>query len=242
MKSTILIFFVLISCTLFAQDIKSDNAQLVDAYKLAINTVDINTRRGILAAGADYGGEWTRDISISTWFGLSLIRPQVAEKSLWSVTLDKDSIGHQYWDKILWSIAALNHYKVTGNVEFLKQAYSASLKTINSLEKYAFDKDYGLFTGPSVISDGIAGYPEPIYDSTNNSSFILDHKNSKNVKCANTNCVYYGAYNAIAEMGKILNADKRVVQSLQTKAAALKANILKHYYSPADNKIFYLIL
>jgi len=189
MKKIILIFLVLISGNIFAQKISSDNSQLVDAYSLAINTVDINTRRGILAAGADYGGEWNRDISISTWFGVSLLRPQVAEKSLWSVTVNKDSIGHQYWDKILWSIGALNHYKITGNKVFFKQAYAASLKTINSLEQYTFDKKYGLFTGPSVISDGIAGYPEPIYDSTNNSSFILDHKNSKNIKCANTYCM-----------------------------------------------------
>jgi len=34
-----------------------------------------------------------------------------------------------------------------------------------------------------------------------------------------------GAYNAIAEMGQMLNADKGVVQSLQSKAATLKANI-----------------
>ena len=106
-----------VSMNAFAQELSSDNPALNDAFKLAVQTVDINIRRGILAAGGDYGGEWTRDISINSWNGVSLFRPQVAEQSLWSVTINKDTIGHQYWDKILWSIAACNHYCVTGDTD-----------------------------------------------------------------------------------------------------------------------------
>ena len=93
------------------------------AFKLAIATVDRNTHQGILAAGADYGGEWTRDCAINAWNGVSLLRPRVAETSLWSVTKNRQTIGHQYWDKIIWTIGAWNHYKVTGSRDFLAQAY-----------------------------------------------------------------------------------------------------------------------
>ena len=96
---------------------------LEPAFKLAVATVDRNTHQGILAAGADYGGEWTRDCAINAWNGVSLLRPRIAETSLWSVTKNRQTIGHQYWDKIIWTIGAWNHYKVTGSRDFLAQAY-----------------------------------------------------------------------------------------------------------------------
>lgn len=226
---------------LYAQEVICDNSGISEAFRLAVNTVDINVRRGILAAGGDYGGEWTRDCAINSWNGVSLLRPEVAENSLWSVTKNKDSIGHQYWDKIIWVIAALNHYKVTGNRDFLAKAYKCSANTMNRLEQYTFDSKYGLFMGPSVISDGIAGYPVPIYDSLNKSSFVLDHKNSKYIKCLSTNCVYYGAYLSMIEMCSILHVNKVIPQIYQKKSENLKANILKYFYNAEENKFYYLI-
>src|SRR5208283_527582 len=204
-------------------------------------TVDINIRRGILAAGGDYGGEWTRDIAINSWNGVSLFRPQVAEQSLWSVTINKDTIGHQYWDKILWSIAACNHYLVTGNTEFLAQAYKCSANTMTELEQITFDTTYGLFMGPSVFNDGIAAYPEPIYEPNNYSSGVLDHKNSYHIKCLSTNCVYYGAYIALSRMSSFLNEKRELSKAYQHKAETLKKNILKNFYNSNKNTFNYLI-
>jgi glycogen debranching enzyme len=241
MKALILLIVLSASSRLFAQKIICDNKNIEDAYALAVNTVDINTRRGILAAGGDYGGEWTRDIAINSWNAVSLLRPKVAERSLWSVTMHKDSIGHQYWDQIIWVIAALNQYKVTGDMEFLKQAYICSSNTMNKLEQQAYDKKFGLFTGPSVFNDGIAAYPEPVYDKNNNSSYVLDHPNAKNIKCLSTNCVYYGAYNSLIEMGEILKAGKTDILSYEKKSVTLKLNILKYFYSEKEKRLFYLI-
>ena len=241
MKKILIPLFLLFSINSFSQEISCDNASVVDAYNLAVNTVNINVRRGILAAGAEYGGEWARDISINSWFGVSLLNPKVAEASLWSVTENKDKIGHQYWDRIIWVISALNHYKVTGDEAFLKKAFTCSANSMTVLEKEAWDAQYGMFTGPSVFNDGIAGYPAPVWDSTNGSGFVLDHKNAKVIKCLSTNCVYYGAYLSLIEMGQILKVDKAQLLTFQTKADALKANILKNLYSEADNKLYYLI-
>ncbi|MDP4205171.1 MAG: DUF5116 domain-containing protein, partial [Bacteroidota bacterium] len=241
MRKVLLILLLSITGNLFAQEITCDKPGITDAYNLAINTIDINTRRGILAAGGDYGGEWTRDIAINSWNGVSILRPRVAEKSLWSVTINRDTIGHQYWDKIIWVIAAYNHYKVTGDKEFLRQAYKCSVNSMKGLEQMAFDSKYGLFTGPSVFNDGIAGYPEPIYDSSNPSSYVLDHKNSKNIKCLSTNCLYYGAYTALVRMGQILNENEATIQMYQGKSKNLRASILKNLYSEKENKLYYLI-
>lgn len=242
MRKVLFALFLLInSSNLFAQKIICDKSSITDAYNLAVNTIDINTRRGILAAGGDYGGEWTRDIAINSWNGASLLRPKVAEQSLWSVTIHKDTIGHQYWDKIIWVISAYNHYKVTGNKEFLRQAYKCSVNSMKELEQIAFDRQYNLFTGPSVFNDGISGYPTPIYDSSNNSSFVLDHKNAKTIKCLSTNCLYYGAYNSLVKMSQILNRNRETTREFQEKAKNLKANILKYLYSEDKNKLSYLI-
>ena len=231
-------FFLLNS---FPQGIECDNSQIKDAYDLAVNTVQINVRRGILAAGGDYGGEWTRDIAINSWNGVSLIMPGVAEKSLWSVTINKDTIGHQYWDKIIWVIAALNHYNITGDPGFLKQSYRCSDNTMNQLEKNVFDKEYGLFTGPAVLADGIAGYPEPVFDKTNYSSFVLDHKDASTIKCLSTNCLYYGAYISLIEMATTLQKDSEVIDNYKSKASRLKDAILKYFYNEKENKLYYLI-
>lgn len=239
----IIINFLLISSLLcvHSQNISSDNIDIVEAFNLAKQTVDINTRRGLLAAGGDYGGEWTRDIAINSMFGASLLRTEVAENSLWSVTINKDTIGHQYWDKIIWATAALNHYKVSGNIDFLKKAYSCIVNTINELEKSQFDSKYGLFNGPSVFNDGIAGYPSNVYDKNINLANVLEHKNTKNIKCLSTNSIYYNAYKVLAEMGKIVNANASEINEFQNKANQLKANILKYLYNKTENRLYYLV-
>lgn len=241
MKRILCILIVLMSINTFAQKLTSDNPSLNAAFKLAIQSMDINTRRGILAAGGDYGGEWTRDIAINSWNGASLLRPKVAEESLWSVTIKKDTIGHQYWDKIIWVIAAYNHYLVTGDKVFLAQAYKCSVNTMKQLEQTTFDEKQGLFMGGSVFNDGIAAYPEPIYEPNNFSGSVLDHKNSFKIKCLSTNSIYRGAYLALAQMGSVLGVNKDVNIVYRRKADNLKANILKYLYNSDKNTFAYLI-
>jgi len=240
------LIILLSASALFSQKLSISNpamdSLIAKAFNLAVWTIDHNTRDGILAAGADYGGEWTRDIAINSWNGTSLFRPAVAEKSLWSVTINKDTIGHQYWDKIIWVIGAWNHYKVTGDKAFLKQAYLCSKNTIADLENNHFDKMYGLFMGPAHLCDGIAGYPEPPFDPTNKSSFVLDHPNTNEMKSLSTNAIYEAAYQSLALMGKELGAPEKEIKLFIEKASALKKNINKHFWSKEKKQYGYLIL
>ena len=149
----------------------------MNTFNLALRTVENNIEDGIIRAGGDYGGEWTRDASINAWNAGSLVFPQETSRSLWAVTLDRGkTVGHQYWDKIIWVQGAFNHCMVTG--EDIEPVYRCSAATMKELEDSVFCADRGLFCGPSVFNDGIAGYEEPIPDPELAKSGSIKHPNT----------------------------------------------------------------
>lgn len=224
------------SCTIITGDELTDKA-----LATAIWTIDHNTTEdSLLKAGADYGGEWTRDIAINSWNAVSLLRPGLAEHSLWSVTEERKTIGHQYWDKIIWTIAAWNHYLITGNESFLAQAYDCCKRTMQTLEDTCFDHSYGLFMGPAVYQDGITAYEEPVFDTTLKfNGFVLAHPNSHTIKCLSTNAVYFYSYLCLAEMAKL--REPAAVKGYLQKAQALKRQFRKHFLNKKEGKLYFLI-
>lgn len=80
MKKIIPIIFLLwiVFSALHAQSLHYSNTSgKTNVFDLAVWTMDNNTDGLLLKAGADYGGEWTRDISINSWNAVSLLRPDV---------------------------------------------------------------------------------------------------------------------------------------------------------------------
>lgn len=233
--------FAFLSCWISAQTITTGDAFQDSALAVAIRTIDRNTEDRLLKAGADYGGEWTRDISMNSWNAVSLLRPEIAEYSLWSVTNSHTSIGHQYWDKIIWTIAAWNHFLITGDEAFLKEAYECCQRTMRELEDSCFDRKYGLFMGPAVFQDGIAAYEEPIYDVRWDTIYsgVVNYPNSRTIKCLSTNAVYYESYVCLAEMAGILQP--KMAKVYLKKAETLKRNFRKHLYNSEEAKLYYLI-
>ena len=224
-----------------AQQLDTHNEKLDKVFQIATQTLYKNVKDSIIKAGGSYGGEWTRDISINTWNAANLLLPEVSEYSLWHVTTNhRTQIGHQYWDQIIWVTGAYDHYLATQDKAFLKQAYIASKNTMQKLENEVFDSEYGLFTGPSVFNDGIAGYEEPIFDPKNTSSYVLDYPNAKPIKCLSTNCIYYHAYQLMAEMADRLESPQEA-ETYRQQAETLKAAIRKHLFNTATCQLSYLI-
>ena len=224
-----------------AQQLTTETPLVDKAFTLATKTLYKNAPDSLIKAGGQYGGEWTRDVSINAWNAASLLIPEKTAYSLWSVTIDdRKLIGHQYWDQIIWVIAAYDFYLKNNDLNFLKQAYIASANTMKKLEKEAYDEKHGLFTGPSVFNDGIAGYEEPIYEPTNKSSYVLDHPGSKTIKCLSTNCIYFRAYELLADMARVLG-DKKNIKEYKQKASIQKENIRKYLYDKKQNRLNYLI-
>ncbi len=223
-----------------AQTIITGDEQQDKALATAIWTIDHNTEGQLLKAGADYGGEWTRDISMNAWNAVSILRPDVAEYSLWSVTSDRQTIGHQYWDKIIWTLGAWNHYLVTGREDFLTQAYLCCKRTMQELEDSCYDVAYGLFMGPAVFQDGITAYEEPIFDTMLKfNGNVLAHKNSRNIKCLSTNALYYQSYRCLAEMARL--REPTAVQTYEEKARLLREQFRKHLYDAPNHRFYFLI-
>lgn len=230
-----------LSCTASAQILETNVPSIDKVFQIATETLYNNVKDSIIHAGGTYGGEWTRDISINAWNASNLLIPEVTRYSLWSVTTNQHSfIGHQYWDQIIWVTGAYDHYLATQDKRFLQEAYNASKNTILKLEKEAYDNEYGLFTGPSVFNDGIAGYEEPIFQKGINSSYVLDYPHSKQIKCLSTNCIYYHAYELLANMS-ILCKDNSMTAYYLEKAKKLRCNIRKYLWNGDKRKLYYLI-
>ena len=218
--------------------LKSSDAMIEDAWNLAVRTVENNIADGIIKAGGDYGGEWTRDASINAWNAGSLVFPEESRNSLWSVTVDSLVVGHQYWDKIIWVQGAFNHHLVTGDP--VKKIYECCAATMKGLEDTLKVAEYGLFRGPSVFNDGIAGYEVPVAGDTLEWSSVLMYPNAYNICCLSTNCAYYMAYRRLASMawecGKPFASAR-----YRFKACRLRKAILDRFYDRDNAELAYLI-
>jgi hypothetical protein len=151
---------------------------------------------------------WTRDNAVNAWNAASLLGPVVGANTLWAA-VDRQSDGSlivaqdtQWWDQIVWVAAAWNHYAITGDRDFLTNAYDASVNSLAVRRTNNFNDTYGLFEGPGFMNDGIAGYPVPPDSLTGTSGFVLSpqYPGTADMMVLSTNCEYYGAYRTLASM------------------------------------------
>lgn len=226
--------------------------------QLRVNTVPdtegTHNKAGLMAkppgtfikAGGGYSEPWTRDASLNSWNAASLLSPVEARNTLWAVcerengkvVLQRDD---QWWDKVIWIPAAWNHYKVTGDRQFLQTAYEVAQDELGLMQREHFSTAYGLFQGPAFFCDGIAGYPEPEYDPNNRSSFVLSHPYTKELMTLSTNCVYHGAFQSAAEMAKALGRPAGEAKAFEASAGTLKTAINKHLWNSAKSTYGYFI-
>lgn len=197
-----------------------------------------------LRAGGGYAQPWTRDASINSWNAASLLDPDVARDTLWSVTEMSDQgpivqPDNQWWDKVIWIVGAWNHYQTTGDTKFLKTAYGVSTRLLQEMRQDHYSAKDGLFQGPSFFNDGIAGYPAPPAEADDHgSSFVLDHAGSERVMALSTNCLYVGAYRAAASMAKALHEPTKPWDEAANK---LRKAIDRRFWLPEKGLYGYLI-
>lgn len=187
-----------------------------------------NPPGAFIRAGGGNAQPWTRDASVNSWNAASLLEPQVAENTLWSV-VDKQSNGqlilqqdNETWDEVVWMTAAWNQYLLTGDRAFLANACQAAVNTLTLRESAAYNSSYGLFEGPAFFNDGIAGYPAPPADATESQgSYVGSYTATATMMTLSTNELYYTAFRATALMADALGRPAGQVSSLNAQAAAL---------------------
>ncbi|TWD84694.1 hypothetical protein FB561_5888 [Kribbella amoyensis] len=176
---------------------------------LDVNVVpDTEPGTAYVRAGGGYSDPWTRDAAINSWHAVSLLAPDVARHTLLKVCEgDVVAQDNQWWDQIIWVIGARHHHLVTGDAAFAAEAYRIGRASLEILRRDRFDAGTGLYRGPALMQDGIAGLPEPPYQPGNASSFVLDHPGAADLRCLSTNAIYTEALRCLGQLAAEVGED-----------------------------------
>ncbi|WP_462319759.1 alpha-L-rhamnosidase-related protein, partial [Marinilabilia sp.] len=177
--------------------------------------------------GKEWSGVWTRDISYSVYLSLAMLEPEICKTSLMRKVKNnriiQDTGTGGAWpvssDREVWSLAAWEIYKFTGDREWLKQAYEIISNSIRDDEKTVYNAEYGLFSGESSFLDWrkqtypLWMEPTDIYASLN----------------LGTNMVFYQTLNILDQMGDELDLEETLWEQ---KAQKLKESINEYFWTP----------
>ncbi|MCK4749581.1 MAG: hypothetical protein KAT15_21150, partial [Bacteroidales bacterium] len=177
---------------------------IVDAlFNLSLEEAMINIESdSTLRTGAKWGGVWTRDVSYSTLLAFAYHEPEVARISLMKkVKRDRiiqDTGSGGAWpissDRTTWSLAAWEIFKVTGDMEWLRNSYRIIKNTLEDDYKTLHSDSTGMFRGESSFLD----WREQTYPRWMSNADIHVSEN------LGTNAVHYQAHIIAAEMARLL--------------------------------------
>jgi hypothetical protein len=190
-------------------------------YNMALEETILDTKEeGTFMAGKKWTGVWTRDISYAIHLGLALIDPVTSEASLRRKVNEQDLVIQDTgtggsWpvstDRVVWSIAAWEVYKVTGDQEWLNYAYTVLSNTANRDQITAYDGSTGLFFGESSFMD----WREQSYPKWMAPSDIFE------TKTLSTNVAHYSLRRILADMAAELGLSPSVSAQWDQQAEAL---------------------
>jgi hypothetical protein len=180
--------------------------------------------------GKEWAGVWTRDISYSIILSMAHLQPQVAKYSLLRKVNKKKKIIQDTgtggaWpvstDRMIWAVAAWELYKVTGDKDWLQQAYVIIKNSIEADLNTCYDKETGLVKGESSFLD----WREQTYPKWMQPVDIAESE------CLGTNAVHYQANIVLSKMASVLN-EKSVAAKHLRIADKIKTGINKYLWQP----------
>lgn len=202
---------------------------IIDAlYNLALEELqDIIRPDSTFRAGAAWDGVWTRDISYSIYLAMAYLAPEIAQKSLMAKVNDmrivQDTGTGGAWpvssDRVVWSLAAWELYKTTGDRDWLKYAYTVIKNTASDDFHTVRDPRTNLMHGEQSYLDWREqSYPRWMQPVDIYQSF-----------CLGTNVLHYQMYMVLARMAYELN-DK--IEPYEHQAILIKKAIQRHFWMP----------
>lgn len=197
----------------------------------------------VLCAGSSYNNVWNRDGSYEVIMAVALMAPRIAESNLRLLVADNGIINAsvwektftemQYWDRVIWIIAAQRLYSVYHNKKFLDYAVEVGCRSFEWQEEHYFNAEFGLFTGPAFFHDPICAWPrEFTVDFDPDNDFVGHYPEVLKNMTLSTNCIYYGAWRALADLLDEVEGGREKAECCRRKAELLKENIRRHFFRP----------
>ncbi|MFO7668329.1 MAG: hypothetical protein R6W31_01595 [Bacteroidales bacterium] len=217
----------ILSENIFAKPVYHSNQKIVNAlFNLSLEEALINIESdSTLRTGAKWGGVWTRDVSYSTLLAFAYHEPEVAMISLMKkVKRDRiiqDTGSGGAWpissDRTIWCLAAWEIFKVTGDMEWLRNSYRIIKNTLEDDYKTLHSDSTGMFRGESSFLD----WREQTYPRWMSNADLFVSEN------LGTNAVHYQAHVIAAEMARLLEEPFEIYLE---RAAEIKKGINKYLW------------
>jgi hypothetical protein len=191
-----------------------------------VNAVEPDTT---LRTGKEWAGVWTRDVSYSIILSMAALQPEASMISLLKKVnpegqIIQDTGSGGAWpistDRMIWTLAAWEIYKVTGDKKWLEKVYPV---VVNSLakDKATVMSANGLVKGETSFIDWREqSYPKWMQ--------TVDISQSE---AMGTNVLYAAALGAASEMASVLGKKKEAAQ-YKVEASALSQAIDKTFWMP----------
>lgn len=210
------------------------NQILLDAiYNLSLEEIEKNIAPdSTFNTGAKWTGVWTRDISYSIILALAITNPEISKKSLLKKVkqgkIVQDTGTGGSWpvssDRMIWSTAAWELYKSTGDMDWLRKVYFIIKNSTEDDLNVVWDYQKYLFKGESSFLDWREqSYPKWMEPADIYNSYSLS-----------TQAVHYQSLQVLMKMGNVLGKD---VQKYEDISQALKRSINEELWLP-EKKYF----
>ncbi len=168
----------------------------------------------------------TRELCYSALLATEMMSPEVTKNSLmkrvncWRVIQD-GGIGGAWpvnTDRVVWVIAAWQHYLATGDKVWLKQVYDVTRSTLMQDEASVYDSKTGLVRGAASMMDWHEDYPE-----------WMTAADIAMTECLSTNALYFRVNEIAARLATLLG-DKAAADKYTMRAETIKTGINKYLW------------
>ena len=200
----------------------------VTLYNLAVEEMDnLIEADSTWRTGKYWGGVWTRDVSYSALLALSYMNPNITQTSLMKKVRNgrilQDTGTGGSWpvstDRVVWALAAWQHYLATGDQRWLKQSYDIVSNTLLQDEAVVYDTVTGLVRGESSFLD----WREESYPQWMQPADIAM------TECLGTNALFFRANQIAARMAQLCG-DFDAAAHFSRKADQIKVGINKYLW------------
>lgn len=212
----------------------SPNPLEVAIYNMSVEEMQKAIEKdSTLRTGIDWPGVWTRDVSYSIILSMAYMQPKVSENSLMRKVnangrIIQDTGTGGAWpvstDRMIWTVAAWEIFKVTGDQNWLKKVYPIIKNSIEDDILVDHDAVTGLVNGESSFLD----WREQTYPRWMQPADISESKN------LGTNALHYRALIVASKMADLMN-EKQIASKFKLEAKKIKEGINNFLWLPEKN-------